>query len=73
MALLQFDSIGSAVSAIRFFSTAGPNDPARRYATPATKRLADENVMPLIGQQGYFILNARRQAGKNDGDDFTGA
>jgi hypothetical protein len=49
---------------MRFFNTAGPNDPARHYTIPATRRLADENVMLLIEQQSYFILHAPRQAGK---------
>ena len=49
---------------MRFFNTAGPNDPARHYTIPATRRLADENVMRLIEQQGYFVLHAPRQVGK---------
>lgn len=49
---------------MKFFNTAGPNDPARHYTIPATRRLADENVMRLIEQQGYFVLHAPRQVGK---------
>ncbi len=49
---------------MRFFNTAGPNDPARHYTIPPTRRLADENVMRLIEQQGYFVLHAPRQVGK---------
>ncbi len=49
---------------MRFFNTAGPNDPARHYTLPATRRLAEENVMRLIEQQSYFVLHAPRQTGK---------
>jgi hypothetical protein len=64
MALPQFDSSGLVERAMRFFNTAGPNDPARHYTITATRRLTDENVMRLIEQQSYFILHAPRQAGK---------
>ncbi len=49
---------------MRFFNTAGPNDPARHYTLPATVRLAGVNVMRLIDQYSYFVLHAPRQIGK---------
>ncbi len=49
---------------MKFFNTAGPCDPALHYMIPATRRLADENVMRLIEQGGYFVLHAPRQVGK---------
>ncbi len=64
MPLPKLHSSGLAERAMRFFNTAGPNDPARHYTIPATRRLAHERVMRLIEQQSYFILHAPRQAGK---------
>ncbi len=49
---------------MRFFNTAGPVDPADHYTIPPLARLADEDLLSLIGQKKYFILHAPRQTGK---------
>lgn len=48
----------------KFFNTAGPCKPERHFMIPATRRLADQNVMRLIEQGNYFVLHAPRQVGK---------
>jgi hypothetical protein len=49
---------------MRFFNTAGPCNPDWHYMISPTVRLADEDVMHLIRQGGYFVLHAPRQVGK---------
>ncbi|MGH9832499.1 MAG: ATP-binding protein [Blastocatellia bacterium] len=49
---------------MKFFNTAGPCNPDWHYMISPTVRLADEDVMHLIGQGGYFVLHAPRRVGK---------
>ena len=48
----------------KFFNTAGPVRDDLHYLLPPLERLADEDLLSLIGQQKYFVLHAPRQTGK---------
>ena len=47
---------------LRFFNTAGPNQPGRHYTLPALVRLPQ--VRRLVDRGLYFVLHAPRQVGK---------
>jgi hypothetical protein len=47
---------------LRFFNTAGPNQPERHYTLPVMARLPE--VRQLIDRGLYFVLHAPRQVGK---------
>lgn len=50
--------------AMRFFNTAGPNNPEDHYSVPPLERLELDELLLLIGQKKYFVLHAPRQTGK---------
>jgi hypothetical protein len=48
---------------LKFFNTAGPNNPAEHYTLPL--RLDFEDIQRLIMQKKYFLIHAPRQTGKS--------
>ena len=46
----------------RFFNTAGPVVAEDHYLLPPLERLADEDLLRLIGQKKYFVLHAPRHS-----------
>lgn len=46
----------------KFFSIAGPCNPAKHYMLPPADRLPD--VMRLVEREQYFAIHAARQSGK---------
>ena len=49
-------------SRVRWFNTAGPNDPSYHYTLPPLARLPE--VAPLVASNAYFVVHAPRQSGK---------
>ena len=49
-------------SRVRWFNTAGPNDPSYHYTLPPMARLPE--VAPLVASNAYFEVHAPRQSGK---------
>lgn len=49
---------------MKFFSIAGPVNPADHYCLPLATRLDEKELRLLIEQKKYFILHAPRQTGK---------
>ncbi|HOW76136.1 MAG TPA: ATP-binding protein, partial [Candidatus Competibacteraceae bacterium] len=49
---------------MRFFTTAGPVNPAKHYSLNPLHRMDLDTLLPLIEQEKYFVLHAPRQMGK---------
>jgi hypothetical protein len=49
---------------MRFFTTEGPVRPEDQYCLPPLGRWGLDEVLGLIGQKKYFLLQAPRQTGK---------
>ncbi len=49
---------------MRFFTTAGPVNPAKHYSLNPLHRMDLDTLLPLIEQEKYFVLHAPRQTGK---------
>lgn len=46
----------------KYFNIAGPCHPDKHYMVPVLER--NENLLPLIEQEQYFVIHAARQSGK---------
>ena len=49
---------------MRFFNTAGSNQPELHYCIPALERPDLDEALRLVRDQKYFVLHAPRQTGK---------
>ncbi|MCO6491494.1 MAG: hypothetical protein J5I98_23970 [Phaeodactylibacter sp.] len=46
----------------KYFNIAGPCNPDKHYMVPILDR--NKEILPLIGQEQYFVIHAARQSGK---------